>query len=82
MPASAVYGVRDGVVVVAALEPHFRQRLYAALDLPLDAPLADVMRMRTCAERTAVAATCDLPIVAVSATLCGPPAIAIVNTRD
>jgi crotonobetainyl-CoA:carnitine CoA-transferase CaiB-like acyl-CoA transferase len=65
VPAYAVYRARDGVIAVAALEPHFRQRLYAALDLPLDAPLDGPAAERTCAEWRALAAAHDLPIVAM-----------------
>jgi crotonobetainyl-CoA:carnitine CoA-transferase CaiB-like acyl-CoA transferase len=66
LPAYGVYRVRDGVIAVAALEPHFRQRLYAALDLPLDAPLDQPAAARSCAEWRAVAAAHDLPIVAMT----------------
>jgi len=61
-PAYGVYRARDGHVAVAALEPHFRSRLYAALGLPVDAPLHDVMTIRTCAEWTAFAREHDLPL--------------------
>ncbi len=66
-PAYNVYRSRDGQVAVAALEPHFRTRLYAALDLPLDAPLHAVMAARSGAEWMAFAAAHDLPISAVRA---------------
>ena len=46
-PAYGVYRARDGWIAVAALEPHFRRRLYDALALPLDAPLDDPMAART-----------------------------------
>lgn len=65
LPAYGVYAARDGHVAVAALEPHFRARLYDALALPLDAPLAEVMATRTTAEWDAFAATHDLPIAVV-----------------
>jgi alpha-methylacyl-CoA racemase len=61
-PAYGVYAARDGYVSVAALEPHFRARLYAALDLPVDAPLRDVMASRTCAEWADFARAHDLPL--------------------
>jgi alpha-methylacyl-CoA racemase len=62
LPAYGVYRAADGVVAVAALEPHFRKRLYAALDLPLDAPLADQIASRSCAEWTAFAERHDVPL--------------------
>ncbi len=55
LPAYGIYAARDGHVAVAALEPHFRTRLYAALALPLDVPLAGVMAARTTAEWEAFA---------------------------
>lgn len=61
-PAYQVYGTRDGRMAVAALEPHFRHRLYAALALPIDAPLAEVFRTRTSAEWASFARTHDLPL--------------------
>jgi len=64
-PAYGVYRARDGHVAVAALEPHFRARLYAALGLPVDAPLHDVMAARTRADWTAFAHAHDLPISAL-----------------
>ena len=67
-PGYGVYATRDGYVSVAALEPHFRARLYAALDLPVDAPLRDVMASRTCDEWAAFAAAHDVPISPVRRT--------------
>lgn len=61
-PAYGVYRTADGAVAVAALEPHFRSRLYLALSLPLDAPLELVMAARTCAEWAAFATAHDLPL--------------------
>ena len=61
-PAYQVYRAADGVVALAALEPHFRARLYTALDLPLDAPLADVMVARSCDEWAAFARAHDVPL--------------------
>lgn len=61
-PAYGVYPAADGVIAVAALEPHFRARFYAALGLPLNAPLHDVMRRRTCAAWAAFAREHDLPL--------------------
>jgi alpha-methylacyl-CoA racemase len=62
LAAYGVYAACDGHVAVGALEPGFRARLYAALKLPLDAPLADAMAARTTAEWTAFARDHDLPI--------------------
>lgn len=61
-PAYQVYRARDGVVALAALEPHFRARLYTALGLPLDAPLADVMAARSCDDWAAFARAHDVPL--------------------
>lgn len=65
-PAYGVYPARDGVIAVAALEPHFRARFYAALGLPLDAPLHDVIRGRTCADWDTFAREHDLPLSVAS----------------
>jgi alpha-methylacyl-CoA racemase len=65
LPAYGVYAARDGHVAVAALEPHFRARLYDALALPLDAPLAEVIATRTTADWEAFAANHGLPIAVV-----------------
>ncbi len=59
-PAYNVYRSRDGHVAVAALEPHFRTRLYDALGLPLGAPLHQVMATRSGAEWTVFADAHDL----------------------
>lgn len=61
-PAYGVYATRDGHLAVAALEPHFRARLYEALGVAVDAPLGDVMACRTCAEWAAFAREHDLPL--------------------
>lgn len=64
LPAYGVYRAADGDVAVAALEPHFRARLYAVLGLPFDAPVAEVIATRTVDEWLAVASEHDLPIAA------------------
>ena len=64
-PAYGVYAARDGHVAVAALEPHFRARLYDGLCLPIDTPLADMMASRACADWAAFAREHDLPIAVV-----------------
>jgi alpha-methylacyl-CoA racemase len=66
LPAYGVYPARDGHVAVAALEPHFRHRLYAVLGLPVEAPLAAAFAARSVAEWQAIAAAHDLPIAAVA----------------
>ena len=63
-PAYQVYATADGRVAVAALEPHFRQRLYAALGLPPGAALEHVFGARTGTEWRAFAVTHDVPLVA------------------
>lgn len=47
---------------MAALEPHVRARFYAALALPLDAPVAAVLATRTGDEWAALAARHDFPL--------------------
>lgn len=66
LPAYGLYETADGWIAVAALEPHFRARLYDALALPIDAPLTGVLRTRTAAEWEVWAATHDLPLAAVA----------------
>lgn len=66
-PAYGIYASRDGHVAVAALEPHFRQRLYDALALPVGTPLAAAFLARTSAEWDVFARTHDLPLRAVAA---------------
>lgn len=65
LPAYAIYPTRDGRVAVAALEPHFRARLYEALGVRPDAPLAEIFRTRTAAEWEAWALAHDLPVSAL-----------------
>lgn len=65
-PAYRVYECRTGRVAVAALEPHFRERLYGALRLPMDSDLTGVMRTRTAAGWQRWARRHDLPIVPVA----------------
>jgi alpha-methylacyl-CoA racemase len=65
LPAYRIYRARDGWCAVAALEPHFRARLYEALDLVLDAPLEEAMLARTAEEWEQWARERDLPIVAI-----------------
>lgn len=65
LPAYGVYPARDGFVAVAALEPHFRTRLYEALGVPTDAPLDEALRGHTAAEWEAWGRVHDLPLVSV-----------------
>lgn len=62
LPSYRIYAARDGYVAVAALEPHFSARLYAALDLPPGSDLSESMRERTGRQWERWAATRDLPI--------------------
>jgi crotonobetainyl-CoA:carnitine CoA-transferase CaiB-like acyl-CoA transferase len=68
LPAYGIYDTREGRIAVAALEPHFRQRLYEALHLAPGADLADVFTMRTASEWEAWASALDLPIAKVAST--------------
>ena len=71
LPAYGVYAAREGRVAIAALEPHFRRRLYSALGLEEGSDLTDAMRARTAEEWERWAEEHDLPIAAVR-----PPPIA------
>ncbi|MGQ0735454.1 MAG: CoA transferase [Acidobacteriota bacterium] len=62
LPAYGVYETQEGRVAIAALEPHFRRRLYAALSLADGGDLTEVMRTRTAAEWEAWALERDLPM--------------------
>lgn len=64
-PAYGVYAARSGHVAIAALEPHFRRRLYSALGLADGAPLADAFRSRTADEWERWATERDVPLVAI-----------------
>ena len=66
LPAYGLYQTLDGRVAVAALEPRFRQRLYAALEMPLDADLTETFRQRTAEEWEHWARTHDVPLVAIN----------------
>ena len=67
-PAYAVYQATDGAVAVGALEPHFRERLYAALGLADGSSLAAILATKSAAEWERWGAERDLPIKAVTAT--------------
>jgi crotonobetainyl-CoA:carnitine CoA-transferase CaiB-like acyl-CoA transferase len=65
LPAYGIYDAREGRIAVAALELHFRRRLYEELQLADGEPLAEAFRARTAAEWEAWAAARDLPLVAL-----------------
>jgi alpha-methylacyl-CoA racemase len=65
LPAYGLYQARTGRVAVAALEPQFRRRLYALLELPDGADLTAAFASRTAAEWESWALTHDLPVSAV-----------------
>lgn len=64
LAAYRIYAAREGRVAIAALEPHFRERLYAALSLPGESDLAPVMTTRTADEWEAWGEAHDVPIAA------------------
>ena len=63
-----VYRARTGWIAVAALEPHFRERLATLLELddPSRAELEAVFSRRTAAQWQAWAREHDLPLVALA----------------
>lgn len=64
-PAYGVYAAREGVIAVAALEHHFRARLYELLALEDGSNPGTTFKTRTAAEWESWALEHDLPIVAV-----------------
>ena len=64
-PAYGIYAAREGSIAVAALEPHFRARLYELLALPDGSDPRDAFKTKTAAEWEAWARTHDLPLVAL-----------------
>ena len=64
-PAYGIYATREGAIAVAALEPHFRARLYEGLGLPDGADPSAVFATKTAGEWEAWAAARDLPLAAV-----------------
>lgn len=66
-PAYGISATRKGLVAVGALEPHFRARLYEALELPDGSDLAITMLTRTAAEWEEWALARDIPLVEVKA---------------
>ena len=64
-PAYGLYAAREGMVAVAALEPHFRARLFESLGLPDGSDPSVAFATRTAREWETWAIAHDLPIVAV-----------------
>ena len=64
-PAYGLYAARDGMIAVAALEPHFRARLYESLGLADGSDPSAAFKTRTAIEWEEWARLLDLPIVAV-----------------
>jgi alpha-methylacyl-CoA racemase len=74
-----IYPCKDGRVAVAALEPHFAQRLCEAAGVPIDHPVRDLLQPRvqsalaafmagcTRAQLDQLAARCDLPLMCLPA---------------
>lgn len=65
LPVYRVYGARNGRIAVAALEPHFEERLYTELGLPMRADLSARFMERTALQWEEWARERDLPIAAV-----------------
>jgi alpha-methylacyl-CoA racemase len=66
LAAYGIYDTREGRIAVAALEPHFQQRLYDEVQLPAGSKLAATFRERTAEEWEAWALERDLPISVVT----------------
>ena len=64
-PAYRLYATSEGTIAVAALEPHFRARLYELLELPDGADLSAAFATKSAREWEDWARANDLPIVAV-----------------
>jgi alpha-methylacyl-CoA racemase len=65
LPTYGVYATRRGRVAVAALEPHFRERLYGALGLRDGHALDQVMLTKTAVQWERWAERLDLPLTRV-----------------
>lgn len=65
LPTYGVYTAREGRIAIAALETHFRKRVYEELQLPMDSPLAETFMSRTAAEWEEWGRLRDLPIVMI-----------------
>lgn len=64
--AYGLYEAKEGRIAVAALEPHFRARLYSALGVEANADLTSTFRSRTAKEWEAWARGHGLPLCAVN----------------
>ena len=64
LPAYGIYEARVGRVAVAALEPHFRARLYEELGLEMSSELTEIFKTRTASAWEEWALERDLPISA------------------
>ena len=64
-PAYAIYAASDGSIAVAALEPHFRARLYEALGLEDGADPSTIFATRTAVQWEQWAKDLDIPLVAL-----------------
>lgn len=67
-PAYGIYTAQDGMIAVAALEPHFRSALYSGLGLPDGADLGAIFLTRSAKEWEQWAKERDVPLVR-----CQPP---------
>lgn len=75
LPTYRIYDTREGRIALAALEPHFRDRLYQLLGLPDGADLAAVMLTRDAESWEAWAAAHDIPMAVVRPGPNGTPAL-------
>jgi crotonobetainyl-CoA:carnitine CoA-transferase CaiB-like acyl-CoA transferase len=66
LPAYGIYEASEGHVALAALEPHFRARLYAGLDLPDGSDLTETMRGRSAGDWESWGEAHDVPIAALA----------------
>jgi alpha-methylacyl-CoA racemase len=64
-PCYGIYAARDGRVAIAALEPHFRARVYEVLGLSDGSDLSMAFLTRTAAEWERWGVEHDLPIVEI-----------------
>jgi crotonobetainyl-CoA:carnitine CoA-transferase CaiB-like acyl-CoA transferase len=64
-PAYRLYAAREGGIAVAALEPHFRARLYELLGATDGTDLSEAFATKSAREWEQWARDHDLPIVAV-----------------
>jgi crotonobetainyl-CoA:carnitine CoA-transferase CaiB-like acyl-CoA transferase len=80
LPTYRLYDTRRGRVAIAALEPHFRARLYGALQLSDGDDLTEAMQQRTATQWVRWATARDIPLVAVDDTL-HHPAASLSRTR-